>query len=114
MANKRCPICQEKIISGKENMIHHLEKYHEEDIPKGQPAGEFLYLYEHNGQARKCMICKKPTTWNKASNKYNTFCSEKCKNEYVKLPQSEYVDINEPMLRELRRILGDDNVVLKD
>lgn len=88
MANKRCPICQEKIISGKENMIHHLEKYHEEDIPKGQPAGEFLYLYEHNGQARKCMICKKPTTWNKASNKYNTFCSEKCKNEYVKLARA--------------------------
>ena len=32
--------------------------------------------------------------------------------QYVKLPQSKFVDYNEPMIRELRRILGDGNVVV--
>lgn len=88
MAYKKCPLCREKIVSGKENMIRHIEKEHESEIPTGQTSGEFLYLSEHGGQPRKCMICKKPTTWNNAANKYNAFCSEKCKWEYVKLARA--------------------------
>jgi DNA polymerase-3 subunit alpha len=32
--------------------------------------------------------------------------------QYVKLPSSRFVDYNEPMIRELKRILGDENVVV--
>ncbi|MBR5273561.1 MAG: DNA polymerase III subunit alpha [Clostridia bacterium] len=32
--------------------------------------------------------------------------------QYVRLPQSSFVDYNEPMIRELKRILGDENVVV--
>lgn len=85
---KRCPLCNEKIVKGRENMIAHIQKEHEDEIPMGQKAGEFLYLTEHNGEPRKCMICRKPTKWNEGSHKYNAFCSEKCKNEYVKLARA--------------------------
>lgn len=85
MGYKKCPICGDKIVSGKSNMIAHIDKYHAEDIPSGRSAGEYLYLYEHDGRARKCMSCPKPTEWNTATEKYNAFCSIKCKDIYVKL-----------------------------
>jgi len=85
MNYKKCPVCKEKIVGSKENMILHVEKEHDEIIPSGQSAGEFIYLREHNGSPRKCMICKKPTSWNEKTNKYNAFCSDKCKDEYVKI-----------------------------
>ena len=82
---KKCPFCGERVLYGKDNMITHISKEHMDIIPDGQPPGEFLYLYENNGEARKCLICKRPTSWNLATNKYNTFCSDKCKQEYVKV-----------------------------
>lgn len=88
MQYKKCPLCQEKVIGNKTNMANHLEREHEEEIPEGQSPGEYLYLTEHEGQPRKCMICKKPTEWNPKTNKYNAFCSEKCKEEYVKLAKA--------------------------
>ncbi len=35
------------------------------------------------------------------------------KNEYRTLPQSAFVDVNQPLLEELQRLLGEDNVVLR-
>lgn len=82
---KRCPFCDERVLYGKDNMISHISKEHMDIIPEGQSPGEFLYLHENDGHPRKCLICKRPTSWNLATNKYNTFCSDKCKQEYVKL-----------------------------
>ena len=33
--------------------------------------------------------------------------------KYLKAPQGMWVDMNEPMVRELRRVLGEENVVFK-
>ena len=81
---KKCPLCGEKILKGKNNMVSHVTKEHIDEIPMGQTPGEYVYLAE-NGSPRKCMICKNPTEWNTANNRYNAFCSDKCKREYVKL-----------------------------
>jgi len=97
---KKCPICYEKIVNGRENMCLHLDKEHSDVIPIGQPTGEFLYLSEHNGQPRKCMICKKGTTWNSKTNKYNAFCSDRCKQEYVKLAHAR-----------VKKVYGTDNLL---
>ena len=88
MDYKKCPVCKEKIVGSKENMIIHVEKEHDELIPENQKPGEFIYLREHNGEPRKCMICKKPTEWNVRTNKYNAFCSDNCKQEYVKIAKA--------------------------
>lgn len=88
MGYKKCPICGEKVIDGKSNMIAHIDKYHSDDIPFGKTAGEYLYLLQHNGKARKCMMCPKETHWNTATEKYNAFCSDKCKDSYVKMARA--------------------------
>lgn len=88
MNYKKCPICKERIVGDKNNMIIHVEKEHEDIIPEGQCTGEFIYLKEHGNQPRKCMICKKPTEWNDRTNKYNAFCSDACKEEYVKMAKA--------------------------
>lgn len=88
MGYKKCPFCGEKVIEGKSNMISHIERYHSDDIPTGQTAGEYLYLHEHNGKGRKCMMCPNTTKWNNATEKYNAFCSDKCKEAYVKMARS--------------------------
>ena len=91
MEYKLCPICGERIINEPNSMISHISEEHDDLIPMGQHPGEFLYLRTHNEQPRKCMICKKPTSWNEKTNKYNAFCSEKCKNEYVKIAKERMV-----------------------
>ena len=88
MKYKVCPICGEKIVHGKNNIIDHANKSHADEIPAGKSTGEYLYLVAHNMKPRVCMICKKPTTWNEATDKYNAFCSDKCKKEYVKIVRS--------------------------
>ena len=84
MRYKKCPICGEKIVTGTPNMIAHVNDEHEDDIPQGMYPGEYLYILE-NKHPRKCMMCPKPTAWNVATNKFNTFCSGRCKDKYVEL-----------------------------
>lgn len=83
MKYKKCPFCGEKVSGDKSALIAHVEKYHEDEIPEGKTAGEALYLEEHNGKPRKCMMCSHPTSWNVGTNKFNAFCSETCKKKYV-------------------------------
>ena len=85
MKYKKCPFCGEKVVGDKSNMVDHVNKYHNEQIPPGKTAGEAVYLEEHNGIGRKCMMCANTTSWNDSTLKYNAFCCEACKAKYVKM-----------------------------
>ena len=90
----KCPVCREKIKTGINNMSTHLIDSHEDDIPKDMTPEEYYYRLLHKGQGKKCMVCKKETKWNEAVNKFNPFCSTKCKDAYVALARSRMLRVH--------------------
>ena len=78
----KCPICQTKYIN-KNAVYNHIEKSHPDVLPQGMSGGEYYYRTIY-GRGGRCVVCKKETTWNEKTNKFNRFCNNpKCK----KLPK---------------------------
>lgn len=81
----RCPYCEYKYNS-KDALYGHMEKQHKDQLNGLSPAqAYFNYKYKKDGG--KCIICKGPTKWNEATEKYERLCSDACKKKYRKLFQ---------------------------
>lgn len=77
----KCPICQRKYIN-KPAVYSHMEGAHADQIPEGMSGGEYYYRLQF-GRGGRCVVCKKETTWNDRTNKFNRFCpNPKCKQKY--------------------------------
>ena len=78
----KCPDCTDKfkII---EDLYEHIEEDHENSIPSDYTVPQYYY-YKKTGKVHgNCVVCKKPTEWNTATNKYHRFCKNpKCKETY--------------------------------
>ena len=79
-----CPICGKKYVS-KIAVYSHIESAHEDVLPPEMSGGEYFYRLKY-GRGGKCVICKKDTTWNSKTNKFNRFCDNPaCKEKYKQI-----------------------------
>ena len=87
----KCQICGKK-FNELPSLYNHLESKHKEMIPKDMSVQQYYYFMKTGKRNGNCVMCKKPTTWNKNTNKYNRFCGDpKCKDEYVKIVKGRMV-----------------------
>lgn len=78
-----CPLCNDK-YNVIEDLWDHLDEEHNDSIPKDFTPAQYLYSVKTGKTHGSCVICKKDTKWNLATNKYNRFCENpKCKEKYV-------------------------------
>lgn len=86
----KCPICQTKYIN-KNAVYNHIEKSHPDVLPQGMSGGEYYYRTIY-GRGGRCVVCKKETTWNEKTNKFNRFCNNpKCKKLYKETFQKRMI-----------------------
>lgn len=79
----KCPLCE--VRDTRDRLILHVEKVHPESINDDFPAARLIYNSINNRTEGKCRICNKPTKWDNNKCRYDSFCSEKCKEEYVRI-----------------------------
>ena len=77
-----CKHCSEFFYSV-EDYASHMEKNHVEMIPPDMTARQYIYFLSTGKTHGNCIMCKSPTKWNPATNKYHRFCENpKCKELY--------------------------------
>ena len=87
----RCKICGKKYTE-LAALYNHIETKHKDMIPKDMSVQQYYYYMKTGKMNGNCVMCKKPTSWNHNTGKYNRFCGdEKCKEEYVKIMKSRMV-----------------------
>lgn len=69
----KCPYCDYRGI--RSDVIHHVDKKHEELIPEGYTAARAVYDFINKTDHGTCMICKSPVyEWNDKINRYYNLC----------------------------------------
>ena len=87
----KCKICGKKYTE-LTALYNHIENKHKDMIPKDMSVQQFYYYMKTGRTNGNCVMCKKPTSWNHNTGKYNRFCGdEKCKEEYVKIMKGRMV-----------------------
>ena len=86
-----CPECKKnfKTLNGWGN---HMDTMHPSIRPEGYSTSRFFYFIKTGRTHGNCRTCKKPTTWNENSMKYNQYCDDpKCKEEYAKIAKKRMI-----------------------
>lgn len=86
----KCPYCDFRAERPK--LINHVDKKHEDLIPDGYTPSRVVYNSINKREHGSCMQCKKPTTWDEDKQRYNSFCSTKCKDDYVEMFQNRMIN----------------------
>lgn len=87
----KCPYCE--LRDTRDRLISHIEKNHEDLIPKEYTATRIVFNMINKKDHGNCIICKKETKWDDDKERYDSFCSEKCKDEYVKIARARNMKI---------------------
>ena len=67
-----------------EDYVAHLEKEHNELIPPEMSTWQFMFYLRTGKTHGTCLMCKKDTSWNEKTHKYNRLCDNPvCKEKYV-------------------------------
>jgi hypothetical protein len=78
----KCKICGAK-FSEIEDLYDHLEEEHPDQIPKNFTVPQFQYYLKTGREHGNCVVCKRDTPWNEATNKYARFCGrQSCTDKY--------------------------------
>ena len=92
--NVKCKICGKKYVS-KDALIEHLGKAHSSSIPKDWSPARFENYLRTGKTEGHCVYCKKETTWNETTGKYNRMCgSEACKKKARELANKNYIGVH--------------------
>jgi endogenous inhibitor of DNA gyrase (YacG/DUF329 family) len=93
MAEKRyiynCPFCDKRYVatdpnkraSAKTSLYGHMEDEHSGMLGDMSPA-QVYFNHKYNKTHGSCVMCKKDTKWNEEAERYERFCSERCKEAY--------------------------------
>lgn len=80
-----CKYC-DKFFYDINDYASHIEDKHRDMMIPNMTSRQFIFYLNTGKKHGNCIMCKKPTTWNNVTNKYNRFCdSPKCKEEYTKM-----------------------------
>ena len=78
----KCPDCGAKYKS-LQTWGNHMANAHPELIPSGWSYARYFYYVQTGKKTGSCVICKKDTNWNEATQKYERFCENpQCKETY--------------------------------
>jgi len=78
----RCPLCSKRYkAKNKQELYDHMEKEHSEELNGLSPA-QYLFNHRNKKSGGKCVMCGKETNWNEKVERYERFCSEKCRKKY--------------------------------
>lgn len=78
----KCPHCGVKFQS-LQVWGNHVKNKHPDLIPEGWSYARYFYYIQTGKKHGNCVICKNPTEWNEATQKYERFCrNEVCKQAY--------------------------------
>lgn len=87
MAKKKiaCPHC-DKYFLDLDAFVTHLKRKHQCEIPQNMTEWQYAYFLNTGKTKGRCIMCKKDTTWNESTHKYNRLCDDpKCHDEYVEM-----------------------------
>lgn len=88
MATKRrinCPYC-DFFCRDMDLFVSHIEGNHSDEILPGMDPWQFVFYLRNNKTHGTCLICKKDTTWNEKTHKYNKLCGNPvCKDKYIQM-----------------------------
>lgn len=87
----KCPLCGQHYT--RQNMIKHVEKQHEDELPEGYTAIHYVFDLVNKKDHGNCVICHKVTNWNPNLARYDRFCSKECKDKYTKEAKARMVRI---------------------
>lgn len=80
----KCPLCDNKYYLNKQALYSHIEKVHPNDISDDMSPARLYFNWKNHKEVGICTQCRKnPTKFNESSERYERFCSEKCKKAYV-------------------------------
>lgn len=82
----KCPKCN-KPFQTLGGWSSHVVEIHPEIIPKGYTPERYFYYILTGKTHGNCIMCKRATTWNDVTLKYNRFCDvmPECKQQYIDL-----------------------------
>lgn len=79
----KCPLCDHR--NTRDRLIDHVTEEHSSAVTDEFPAERLIYNSINKITAGKCRICGKETKWDPDKSRYDAFCSDRCKDEYVKI-----------------------------
>lgn len=85
MANKyKCPYCDARYL--RKDLIHHIEKEHEDLLPDQYDSAEHLVydIVNKTDGHGKCRVCKGPTPWNSKAGRYDVLCGKPSCTKYMR------------------------------
>lgn len=89
----KCPFCVSKVYKNFGAWATHMETMHNEQIPKEWTPARYLYFMQTGMREGHCVVCKKPSDWNEATQKYERYCKNPaCKQSYIKTAKKRMVD----------------------
>lgn len=74
----KCPFCDKRLT--REDMVRHIEKYHEDELPEEfTPLRATFHAVNRKdfSYVRPCRMCKSPTKWDEAKGRYDQLCGSK-------------------------------------
>jgi len=85
----KCPYCDNRYIANdkkdypkaKSALYTHMETTHKDKLGDLSPAQAY-FNFKYKKTHGSCVMCHKETKWNESVERYERFCSEKCKEAY--------------------------------
>jgi hypothetical protein len=87
----RCKLDGEKFETY-EDLIVHLEKNHNDSIPKDFSTTQFEFALRTGKTEGQCVVCRRLSSWNEKTRKYHRFCSNPaCKQRYIETARKNMI-----------------------
>jgi calcineurin-like phosphoesterase family protein/uncharacterized C2H2 Zn-finger protein len=81
MKTFKCPHCSKKYVE-KESLYSHIEKAHPNAIPEGTSVAQHYFNIKNKKTHGSCVICGGETKWDEATERYERFDKEICRETY--------------------------------
>lgn len=81
MKSEKCPFCSKKYVE-RQALYDHIEKAHPAHVSEEMSAARVFFNHRNNKTHGTCVICGGETDWNEATERYERFDREGCRNLY--------------------------------